>query len=458
MGKKAASKSYVNNMPTLSYIAAENYRKKAVPVSKIIMGGPDSAITRIGELKQYENVITDYCERLWENYLVRVKGDQFDTLHKGAGLSRRKLKSNGEIPEIMLTNILEELSHTTLPQERYPFRLEDLTEKLIKAPKTIIAETAFNGVGKHKRPCFVIRRLLKCTINGEHYLLMADETYHQNTPKVCCPLYLLYGGNSEGICQIGRFDTIGHHGPQPQLNYHLPQYIIDVFENTHSNIIKPKSFKNSLGNKVESEVCCAHHQHKRDRKLETLFCASHFVSGILGKSDPTKFLKFNASSINLRDYYKLNDDDTDEIIDGRINADIENNNGLISTTYIQNYFAKTFNIVNYEHSPLLAYELDKIREYDPKKQVEFIDTNIVPERKGYTNYKITNESLDRNIIEKVESGRYLDWDQAKPLLEAELLEKTSKPELLAKFATILNNKVFDSLNNGSTPNDGGKPL
>ena len=408
----------------------------AQKVSKLLLPKRQQAINSIDEFKKYSHSAHDWCDMLWSQTQQEHYGDKHTTPPTSVCVPKSKLTKNGDINEVVAKQTLEKLSETFNLEDDQPFMIGNtLINKLIKAPKKVVAETYINAVGKHERPCFVVRKLLSCNIDGNTYMLVADEKYYQNSPTIAMPLTLLVGGEPHGIAQLARIDSIGHLGADAaaQLGITLkqpleiPDYFEEKFNSTHHNAVP--SHKKSKSSKFQSvkRIAATHHVHVRDENFELMYALCHMATKCLPvyRNQPSKFLRFNAKEVSegelyLKEYGKIHEHNATmkyqlEML-GLLNKlktdDILGNNSVIHTEALQEFFVKTFNISNYEFDDNFTAFLDQMRTFKPTELVKLIDySKVIGKRKYMQVPTKPDNKLERQVKKLL--NRIVDFDYIK---------------------------------------------
>lgn len=454
------------------------YVKPANEVYEILNLRRQDVFKYLDQLRKYLSVAKNYSQELLKNHLEELHGAQSDdkyynTIHTDINIPKTKLTKNGDICEPILKRTIEQLSQTFNVEDNIPIMLGgDLIKQLIRAPKKIVAETHFNAIGKHDRPCYVIRRLLECTINEKKYLLMADEKYYQNSPTVAYPLTLIACGEATLPCQISRIDSVGHLGKSTiemlgltdKTDIIIPDYLQEKFDSNHHNALPSKKGNKRGRFSNIKQVSATHHIHERDANFELTFALSHLSKFTIYKTEPTKFLSHNAHEIKVDSYYV--DDSTTkkyctpaeyfELMQKSMtlqSEDVLKNNAVISTERLQQYFAKTYNITNYTPDPQLAQFLDELRTFKPDRQ-NILIVNDSKTKKPYPVFSVDSHHKLELEVKKI-VGRFCDFDYVK-VNRPDLLEYyRSKIEAVKqgeqKTTPVQTNQ---SPNSGQTP-DGG---
>ena len=417
------------------------YIKVALETSKILNLRRQAAMNNISQLKKYASAARDYAkyalrERLEEKQSKTGVTYPTPQTFLNYEIAPSKLTKSGDIATPIIKSSLETLAETFNIEDSIPIMAGNtLIKQLINAPKTIIGEMAFNAVGKHDRPCFVIRKLLTCKINNLTYLLLADEKYYQNSPTVAYPLTLIACGEPSCACQLSRIDTIGHIGLdsiqslglEDMVNIEIPDYLQEKFGSYHHNAIASNSKKNDGSKKSHvRKVSGTDHIHERDENFELLYALSHMAKTTIYRCEPQKFLKFNAKEIKTVDFYEY--DITKQINSFKTSnsdklklyaatqtleqTDALHNSGVISTALLQEYFAKKYNITNFQPNPQLAQFLDELRTFKPDRQIKFFDAySLVGERPYMLIPTPQNNKLEQGV--KKMEGKLCDYDYAK---------------------------------------------
>lgn len=414
----------------------DRYIKPANEVYKILSLRRQDAMNNISELRTYRNTALNYCSELWKNNLESKQVDDskhYVPVHMGVNIPTTKLTKSGKVPEQIIVSTLDELSGTFNVVDEIPFMLGNaLIKNIVQAPKTIIAETHFNAIGKHDRPCYVIRKLLTCEVDYKTNLLVADEKYYQNSPTVAFPITLLVGAESNGACQLSRIDSIGHLGLsatktlglEDKVNIEIPDYLIEKFESSHHNAVPNNKKANSKFN--IKKISATHHIHQRDDNFELLYALSHLSKTCIYKTEPSKFLRFNAKQLHDVEFYvdQLREENVRRNLDTYEHLkllsaaqtlqqnDLIHNNGVISTALLQEHYAKTYNITNYECNSELCEFLDELRTFKPDRLIKLINTEeTTPKRKYLTIPTPKNNTLAQDV--KKWEGKIIDFDYAK---------------------------------------------
>lgn len=417
----------------------QTYAPVAAKVAKLLTPKRQQAINNIDELKKHKKVAENWCDYTWKQTQIasqpkEARGELITTPPPSTFyMPASKLTKNGDISEIVAKQTLEKISDTFNLEDDQPFMLGNtLIQKLINAPKTVVAETYINGVGKHDRPCFVIRKLLSCKIDGNTYMLVADEKYYQNSPTVAMPLTLLVGGEPKGICQIARIDSIGHLGEDAakQLGIQLknptivPDYLKEKFESTHHNaVVTHKKKGKTTRFQAVKKIAGTHHIHIRDENFELMYALCHMAVNCLQvyRNTPSKFLRFNAKEVSegdiyLEDYKHINEHSTSmhyqlqlmSLLNELKSNDVIGNSSVINTETLQQFFARTFKITNFENDNNLTQFLDEMRTFKPTELVKLIDpAKVVGPRK----YLKLPGKVHKNFIKML--NRIIDYDYIK---------------------------------------------
>ena len=413
------------------------YIKVALETSKILNLRRQAAMNNLPQLKKYASAAKEYAKFALRDRLEESQnktGTSYPTAQTFLNyeLPSSKLTKSGNIATPLIKSSLDTLSETFNVEDSIPIMAgNNLTKQLIKAPKTIVGEMAFNAVGKHDRPCFVIRKLLTCKINSLTYLLIADEKYYQNSPTVAYPLTLIACGETSCACQLSRIDSIGHLGAdiaksleiEDQVSIEIPDYLLEKFESSHHNAVpsngkKSETLKKSRVRKISG----THHIHERDENFELLYALSHMAKTTIYRCEPQKYLKFNAKEIRSADFYVEGLDSvkhdyvkTLKLISAATTleqTDALHNSGVISTALLQEYFAKTYNITNFQPNPQLAEFLDELRTFKPDRQIKCFDAySFVGERPYLLIPAPKNNKLEQDV--KKMEGKLCDYDYAK---------------------------------------------
>ena len=413
------------------------YIKVALETSKILNLRRQAAMNNISQLKKYASAARDYAkyalrERLEEKQSKTGVTYPTPQTFLNYEIAPSKLTKSGDIATPIIKSSLETLAETFNIEDSIPIMAGNtLIKQLINAPKTIVGEMAFNAVGKHDRPCFVIRKLLTCKINNLTYLLLADEKYYQNSPTVAYPLTLIACGETSCACQLSRIDSIGHLGADiaknleidDQVSIEIPDYLLEKFESSHHNAVPSNGKKSGTAKKTHvRKIAGTHHIHERDDNFELLYALSHMAKTTIYRCEPQKFLKFNAKEIRAADFYvegldsaKNNYLETLKLISAATTleqTDALHNSGVISTALLQEYFAKKYNITNFQPNPQLAQFLDELRTFKPDRQIKFFDAySLVGERPYMLIPTPQNNKLEQGV--KKMEGKLCDYDYAK---------------------------------------------
>lgn len=417
----------------------QSYTAIATRVAKFLTPKRQQAINNIDELKKYKKVAENWCNLIWNQTLTEeaqkspYKHHHYSPQASTIYVPQSKLTKNGDINEAVAKSTLEKLSDTFNLEDSQPFMLGDsLIHRLIEEPKTVVAETYINGVGKHERPCFIVRKLLSCKLDGNTYMLVADEKYYHNSPTVAMPLTLLVGGQPKGVCQLARIDSVGHLGEdaaeslgiklqKPTL---VPDYLQEKFDASHHNAVVPgkKKSKNSKFQTVK-KISAAHHLHVRDSNFELMYALCHMATNCIQiyKNNPSKFLKFNAKELSegdiyIEDYKQINKYNTSvyqqiklmTLLNELKSLDIVNNSSVINTETLQNLFVRTFNLTNFENDKKLNQFLDELRTFKPTRLVKPVDPKKVVGPRKYLQVPGTEQKQFTKSI-----NRIIDYDYIK---------------------------------------------
>lgn len=419
-----------NNSQILTSANFNIYYKTANEVARLLSDGRQQGISNVNTLKKYSSIADQYASELWTNVLEEKYKDDtneyasFMARYTAPDLPFCKLTKNGKIKEDTASKPLFDSLNEFNVVDTIPFRINSLSSQLMQAPKSIVAETCFNAVGDHNRPCFVIRKILSCEIHDKKYLLLSDEKYYQNSPTVAYPLTLLYGGLAEGAVQIARIDSVAHLDPKtPQVlglknvEFNMPDYLLEKFTGNHHNYT-PKKGQDS--NSVK-KISASDHIHLRDSNFELLYALSHMTKTTTFRTDPTKFLTFNAKEISVNDLLDENSN-KNESYGHTLSEQLDmyrhsmekteeiavKNNGLVPTELLQKYYARTFNITNYEINPNFCKYMDELRAFKPERLATLVDTDILGKRK-YSTYVAPTNSKPA-IAAKRFVGKIIDYD------------------------------------------------
>ncbi len=446
----------------------QTYAPTAAKVARLLAPKRQQVINSIDELKKHKKVAENWCNMLWrqaQNETVTVptqRGELITTPPPSTFyVPQNKLTKNGDIPDIVAKQTLESISDTFDLEDDQPFMLGNaLIQKIVNAPKTVVAETYINGIGKHERPCFVIRKLLSCKLDGNTYMLVSDEKYYQNSPTVAMPLTLLVGGQPKGICQIARIDSIGHLGEDAaeQLGIKLtnptlfPDYLKEKFESTHHNAVATHK-KKSKSSKFQAvkKIAGTHHIHMRDENFELMYALCHMAVNCLQvyRNTPSKFLRFNAKEVSegdiyLENYRKMNEHKTSlheqlELMSTLNNLktdDIIGNSSVINTEVLQQFFVRTFNITNFENDNQLTQFLDEMRTFKPTELVKLIDPKKVVGPKKYLQLPGKAHKQFMKMLHRI-----IDYDYIKA-------HQDEYAEFLKQYRQLYSNNPNSSENDG----------
>ncbi len=407
-----------------------SYLKTAREVSRFVDGNRQQAMNNYAVLKKHSQIADQYAKEVWR--LTLEEKYKNDTSQTGTYLSRYtsaevpycKLTKNGKIKPEYITEALFENSNDFNISDTIPFRVNALTTQIMQAPKTIVAETCFNAVGDHDRPCFVIRRILSCEVNDKTYMLLSDEKYYQNSPTVAFPLTLLYGGEPDGAVQLARIDSVAHLDPDtPQVlgldgvEFIMPDYLLDKFSGNHHNVTPKGAHEHS---KIK-KIAAGNHIHLRDSNFELLYTLSHMSKTLTYRTEPSRFLTFNAKEIHIGEFFldnyqtkgSYNGDfgvqlDQYKLLNEKLTDAVIKYNGLVPTELLQKFYAKTYKITNYEPNPSFCAYMDELRTFKPERLATLVDTNIIG-KKNYPIY-VCPENTKPNKDAKKMYGKIVDYD------------------------------------------------
>ena len=447
-------------------------------VAKLLAPKRQQVINNIDELRKHRKTAENWCNYTWRKSLSQNTGTtqrgEFVTTPPASTfyVPQSKLTRNGDIPEMVAKQTLDSISETFDLTDDQPFMLgNSLIQKLIAAPKTVVAETYINGVGKHERPCFVVRKLLSCKIDGNTYMLVSDEKYYQNSPTVAMPLTLLVGGEPKGIAQIARIDSVGHLGEDAakELGIKLtnptlfPDYLKEKFESTHHNAVASHK-KKSKSSKFQSvkKIAGTHHIHVRDENFELMYALCHMAVNCLQvyRNSPSKFLRFNAKEVTegdiyLEDYKHMNQHSTSlhyqlelmNMLNDLKTNDVIGNSSVINTEALQQFFVRTFNITNFENDNQLTQFLDEMRTFKPTELVKLIDPNKIVGPRKYLKLPGKAHKQFMKILHRI-----IDYDYIKA-------HQDEYAEFLKHYRSLYSNNPNSSENDGPLiiPSNSGTP-
>lgn len=448
-------------------------------VAKLLTPKRQQAINNIDELRKHRKVAENWCHYTWRKKQESLQPDDKPGDLKTTAspttfyVPQSRLTKNGDISEVIAKQTLDKLSDTFNLEDDQPFMIgNSLIQKLITAPKTVVAETYINGIGKHERPCFVIRKLLSCKIDGNTYMLVADEKYYQNSPTVAMPLTLLVGGEPHGIAQLARIDSIGHLGEDAaaQLGIQLknptlvPDYLKEKFESTHHNAVAHHKKKGKTSKfQAVKKIAGTHHIHMRDENFELMYALCHMATNCLQvyRNTPAKFLRFNAKEVSegdiyIDDYKHINEHSTSMHYQLKLMAllnelksnDIIGNSSVINTETLQQFFARTFNITNFENDNNLTQFLDEMRTFKPTELVKLVDPAKIV---GPRQYLKLPGKAHKQFIKML--NRIIDYDYIKA-------HQDEYATFLSKYREMYANNPNSSENDGplTIPSTGGSTV
>lgn len=420
-----------NGTPILRLANHNAYLKVAYDINNYLKGSRQETMRFLPHLKRYGLVAEQYANEVRKLYMQeKYKDDKSDI---GAYMSNYscpevpyfKLTKNGKIKPEYIAETLTESANTFNVEDNVPISLKALTTQIISAPKTIEGEMCFNAIGDHDRPCFVSRKILSCRIDNKTYMLLSDEKYYQNSPTVAYPLTLLYAGEIGLPCQAYRIDSVAHLDPDMPKSYgldiefNMPDYLVKKFEGNHQNVTPAD---NHGGTKLK-KISASSHIHERDANFELMHRCAYMVNGLKFRNSPCpdKFLTFNAREIDIREFVEpdfnkhsqkgLSFGEQLEAYNKASDKLIEiakSHKGIIPTQLLQEYYAKKYNITNYEINPEFCEYFDKIRSFTPER----LATMISPEVVGKHSYPTINCPVEATTVQQARKmiGKIIDYD------------------------------------------------
>ncbi len=347
-------------------------------LKSLMQGDRHKVVKSIDAIINNHSLAKSFCEELWYSKVNSESNNAGSNggIYTGADVPTFALTKNGELQQTYAMAVLKNLENDFILEDEYPIMIgSSKIQKILDAPKKIVAQMYLNAVEKHNRPCFLIRNLLTCEIDDKVYLMVSDEKFYQNSPAVNFPLALLVSGKPYGICQLSRIDAVGILAPNSSQSLgiankktKLPRYIVSKFHTSHHNALPAKgNYKYGM-----KKVSAASHMHERDELFETMYALSYMVKVCSTKGDPKQFLKFNAREICDIEFYTSFS--TPVNVGEKMKNDAMNNSSVISTRAMRNYYARTYNITNYELDNKFSKQLDRFRVFNPDRTAVIVDT------------------------------------------------------------------------------------